>query len=63
MELILKTQEWMKKLFHKEDGVTAIEYGLIAGLIAVIIIASVTNVGQQLLRIFNLIVTRLTAIV
>ena len=31
-----------------ESGVTAIEYGLIAGLIAVVIIVAVTNVGAAL---------------
>ena len=31
-----------------EDGVTAIEYGLIAALIAVVIIAGVTFVGTSL---------------
>ena len=31
-----------------ESGVTAIEYGLIAGLIAVVIIVAVTNVGTSL---------------
>ena len=43
----------MKKLiafFKDEDGVTAIEYGLIASLIAVAIIVAVTAVGGNLLR-------------
>ena len=31
-----------------EDGVTAIEYGLIAALIAVVIIAGVSFVGESL---------------
>ncbi|QYY33477.1 Flp family type IVb pilin [Cupriavidus pinatubonensis] len=43
----------MKQFFRDEDGVTAIEYGLIAALIAVVIIASVTLVGTQLSSIFN----------
>ncbi len=41
----------MKKLFgflKEEDGVTAIEYGLIASLIAVAIIAAVTLIGTNL---------------
>ncbi len=41
----------MKKLMRflkDEDGVTAIEYGLIAALIAVVIIVSVKAVGTQL---------------
>ena len=42
-----------------EEGVTAIEYGLIASLIAVVIIAAVTLVGQDLNRIFNSIATAL----
>jgi pilus assembly protein Flp/PilA len=36
-----------------ESGVTAIEYGLIAGLIAVVIIAAVTTIGTNLTTKFN----------
>ncbi len=46
----------MKKLIRflkDEDGVTAIEYGLIAALIAVGIIAAVTAVGIKLQGTFN----------
>jgi len=47
--------------FLKDDeGVTAIEYGLIASLIAVVIIAAVTNVGQSLLGTFNTVDTALS---
>lgn len=42
------------KRFHRdEEGVTAIEYGLIAALIAVVIITAVTNVGSNLNVIFT----------
>ena len=42
------------KLIRKDDsGATAIEYGLIAALIAVIIIAAVTLVGTDLSSMFN----------
>ena len=34
-------------------GVTAVEYGLIAGLIAVAIIAIITTLGMDLTNIFN----------
>jgi pilus assembly protein Flp/PilA len=37
----------------KEDGATAIEYGLIAALIAVAIIAAVTLLGTSLSDLFN----------
>lgn len=50
------------KRFHRdEEGVTAIEYGLIAALIAVVIILAVTNVGTNLNAIFTHIATKLGA--
>ncbi len=52
----------MKKLMRflkDEDGVTAIEYGLIAALIAVVIIIAVSAVGVSLNKIFNTISTKL----
>ena len=46
--------------FAKDDtGVTAIEYGLIASLIAVVIITAVTLVGTNLTTKFNAIATAL----
>ena len=36
------------KLIKNEEGATAIEYGLIAALIAVAIIGAVTSVGSSL---------------
>ncbi len=59
MKLILKVQEVMNNLIHKEDGVTAIEYGLIAALIAVVIITAVTAIGTDLAAIFQYIADRL----
>lgn len=57
----------MEKLFlsvmrflNDEEGVTAIEYGLLAALIAVMIIAGATLVGTQLDVIFRFIATALT---
>ncbi len=46
----------MSKLFsclREEKGATAIEYGLIAGLIAVVIIAALTLLGGNLQTAFN----------
>ncbi|MES2114218.1 MAG: Flp family type IVb pilin [Pseudomonadota bacterium] len=50
----------IKKFLREEDGVTAIEYGLIAALIAVVIIAAVTIVGTQLNITFKTIANKLT---
>ena len=36
-----------------ERGATAIEYGLIAALIAVVVISAVTSVGNNLSKKFN----------
>jgi pilus assembly protein Flp/PilA len=38
---------------RREEGVTAIEYALIAGVIAVVIAAAVGSVGTVLQGIFN----------
>ena len=43
----------LTKCLRNEDGATAIEYGLIAGLIAVVIIAAVTLVGTDLQTAFQ----------
>jgi pilus assembly protein Flp/PilA len=44
-----------------ESGVTAIEYGLIAALISVVIITAAAAVGTQLSGVFNNIAGRLAA--
>ena len=51
---------FIKNFIQEEDGVTAIEYGLIAALIAVVIIAAVTTVGTNLRTVFTNIGTALT---
>jgi pilus assembly protein Flp/PilA len=47
------------KLLKNEDGATAIEYGLIAALIAVAAIAAFQLVGTNLSSIFNTVATKL----
>jgi len=48
-----KISRFAKSLWKHEDGATAIEYGLIAALIAVVIIAAITLVGTDLSNMFN----------
>lgn len=43
----------MVHFFEDEDGATAIEYGLIAALIAVVIIGAVTALGTGLSNTFG----------
>lgn len=52
--------KFIKSFVKDERGVTAIEYALIAGLIAVAIASSVTSVTTQLNIVFKNIVTALT---
>jgi pilus assembly protein Flp/PilA len=54
-------RNFLTKLLSDRDGATAIEYGLIAALISVVIIAAVTIVGTQLSAVFNSIGKALTA--
>jgi pilus assembly protein Flp/PilA len=43
----------LSRLSHKEDGVTAIEYGLLAALIAVVCIVAFNATGTSLSAIFE----------
>jgi pilus assembly protein Flp/PilA len=47
------------KLFHDEDGATAIEYGLIAALIAVAAVTVMGTVGTNLSSTFNTVASAL----
>ena len=49
----------LKTLWKSESGVTAIEYGLIAALIAVVIVTALTTVGSHLSTTFNTVATKL----
>lgn len=51
----------VKQIVRDEEGVTAIEYGLIAALIAVVIMGAVSTVGSDLKNVFTSIGTDLTA--
>ena len=47
----------LRRAARDEHGVTALEYGLIAALIAVVIVASVKLVGTRLASTFSQIAT------
>ena len=49
------------KLVRDESGATAIEYGLIAALIAVVIIGALTTVGKNLSGVFNTVAGKLSS--
>ena len=49
----MQITRFIQKFVRDEEGVTAIEYGLIAALIAVVIIGTVTAVGAKLIVLFT----------
>ena len=57
----MKIVNVIKQFIRDEEGVTAIEYGLIAALIAVVIIAAVRTVGVNLDLVFDRVATELAA--
>ena len=56
-----KFMQGVNRFIRDEEGVTAIEYGLLAALIAVVIIASATLVGEGLEDVFTAISDALAA--
>lgn len=52
--------KFISQFINDESGATAIEYGLIAALIAVVIIAAVGALGTQLSATFDSVTTGLT---
>ena len=59
VSLVAFAQDRLKK---DEKGATAVEYGLMVGLIAVVIIGAVTLLGTELQGLFNAIANALPAI-
>ena len=45
--------QFMKRFAQDESGATAIEYGLIAALIAVVVIGAVSAIGTNLNKTFT----------
>ena len=54
-------QNLITRFIKDEEGATAIEYGIIAGLISLALIASFTNVSGALTRVFTAISDALPA--
>ena len=51
----------MRGLWEDRSGPTAVEYGLIAGLLAVVIIAGLTAVGTSLSSLDNYLATTIAS--
>lgn len=55
----MQVVQYIKQFAQDEEGVTAIEYGLIAALVAVVIIGGATLLGDELNQLF----TRISVII
>ncbi len=53
----------LSNFLRDESGVTAIEYGLIAGLVGVVIIGAVTAAGGNLNAVFSMVCNKLNGAV
>ena len=53
--------QFIRKMIKDEKGATAIEYGLIAALIAVAAITAMGNIGTQLGTTFNNVASEMAA--
>lgn len=50
------------RLIREDEGASAIEYGLIAGLVAVVLIGALTLTGTSLQGVFNTVANQLAAL-
>jgi pilus assembly protein Flp/PilA len=53
MKLLVTLQSFLHALRTDEEGATAVEYGLMVSLIAIVIIVAVALVGTNLSAVFN----------
>ncbi len=57
---MIKTVKYVNALIVDDEGATAIEYGLMAALIAAVIIGAVTALGTKVLDLFTTTNDRMT---
>lgn len=50
----------VKRFIRDEEGAAAVEYGLLAALIAVVVVVAVSTVGNRLCETFKTIATKLS---
>ena len=53
----------LREFLDDTDGVTAMEYALLGGLIAVVIVAAVTSVGTGVSGLFSFVATQVATAV
>jgi len=56
---MLQKMSQLLRIFNNEKGATAIEYGLIAALVSILIVGALQLLGPELTNTFNKITTAL----
>lgn len=59
LELYVAVQSWFAGLRDEERGATAVEYGLMVGLIAAVIIIAVTALGAKINTVFTTVTSKI----
>lgn len=59
---LIMLMETVRAFIKREDGASAIEYALIAGLIGIVIVGGATFLGEEINDIFNRIGNSLSGI-
>ena len=59
LELYVAVQNWFAGLRDEERGATAVEYGLMVGLIAAVIVLAVTALGGKINGVFNTVTSKI----
>jgi len=59
----MKALDIMKRFVKDERGLETVEYAIVAGLIAAAAIGVLSLLGPEIARIFQIVVTALTAVV
>lgn len=55
--------QFIKRFLKEEEGVTMVEYGLLAALISVVCIIAITGIGVNLNEVYKIICNKLSGAV
>ena len=59
MQPVQSIREWLEELWNDESGVTAVEYGLIAGLVGAVLIVALGAFGDRIEGVFEALTQRM----
>ena len=60
LDLLMRVHAQLLVLFHQKDGATAIEYLILVAIVALVVLAAGTTLGQQITTFIAKITTAIT---